>query len=655
MCRLILLSHCAYHCSTHNQIINNTAVRVIKHVQAPCNAVQAGDSAAGTAWPPVSPQRDVLPPVAPPQLLSQLRNASLSPGVPDAGPVSYSSQPPPSPPSQREGGSAESNMMQSSEDDRQAQRSSSSMRRIRSAADVTSAGVRHHQCSDVHTAAFGRNGGAAEPCRSSESFSSRSRRSRDAGRTHGHRSPPYHAVHRGRRSAAYLRSIADLSADPLSRTKRRSIATGDPLSSALFAQAPLHRRNDGASGSGQGSGIASPVDQSVGTASTGALGALAHWSGNSATASPCFTGQQWVCALDFHPQGGLLLSARVKKVIEVYNAWREPGGEPCAEPVAVLRHETASKIATAEWCPWHASIAACGDYDGVLNRIDVATDATVVEIDEHGGHRLRCFAHNAAMRGMAASCGEDGGIRLWGGQDCSQRAGRLAGVPAVLAGWNAQTSGALRLGHSAAIVNGLAWREGSMHELAAGDAAGNIAVWDVRRHDAPLSWWPGHKRPCSHVVECSAAGIVSAAIDSTLRVWPTGSPQPVAASAHSMHCPAAAPVPTIESTLDGERRPLCELGGHTNSSHFVGLSAHASGLVATGCEHGVVHVFDASDGVNAGRHKVVMHMAIDACVSSVAWERCTDVASGSQPLLAAGTSDGTLQVLQLHSHDGKEA
>jgi WD40 repeat protein len=450
-----------------------------------------------------------------------------------------------------------------------------SMRRIRSAADVA-----------LLDGAWRGEQRAQDPGRSSQTNVSLSRPSAD-GRTHGHRSPPCHAFHRGRRSEPYLRSVADLSPDPLLRTKLRTKLPGWGSASSLVAH----------------------------DASTGDV---------SAVSSPSWAGQQWVCALDFHTRGELLLSARVKKVIEVYNAWRLPDGSCCAQPVAISRYETPSKLATAAWCPWHDSTVTSGDYDGVINRIDVAAGKSIAEIDEHGGHRLRAVAHSPAQRGLVASCGDDGGIRLWGGADMSDAAGQLCS-PAPRR--DAGSSGAAHTAHPQArllTVNGLAWRGQSEHELIAGEAGGCVAIWDLRNHSSPLTRWHAHRRPCSHVAEGPGGNIVTAGTDSTLRVWRADAGASLGSSP-----PAAA----------------CELSGHANCSHFVGLSVQLAGLVATGCEQGTVHVFDAAAGADAAATKVVMHMGTGGCVSSVAWERGSD-GSGA-PLLAAGTSDGLLRVLQL--------
>jgi len=80
--------------------------------------------------------------------------------------------------------------------------------------------------------------------------------------------------------------------------------------------------------------------------------------------------QDLVCALEFHPEGDLLLSAGVNKQLHVYATREHSAGSAtgvAATPIKV--HHTAAKLASATWCPWLNGVATVSDYDGVVTQV----------------------------------------------------------------------------------------------------------------------------------------------------------------------------------------------------------------------------------------------------------------------------------------------
>lgn len=80
----------------------------------------------------------------------------------------------------------------------------------------------------------------------------------------------------------------------------------------------------------------------------------------------------------------------------------------------------------------------------------------------HAGRRLLAVRHSTAHRGLTASLGDDGTVRLWGGVTFTAALGIL---PAA---------------HSRVPPRALAWSMHDEHALALSHADGVVAVYDVR-------------------------------------------------------------------------------------------------------------------------------------------------------------------------------
>jgi WD40 repeat protein len=307
------------------------------------------------------------------------------------------------------------------------------------------------------------------------------------------------------------------------------------------------------------------------------------------------SGHDWICALEFHSQRPLLLAASVRKAIDLYalavdSDAADSGGQWLAGPPRTV-HRAPAKLACAEWCVWAPDAIMTGDYDGVLYRVDLTTGHVLAEIDEHHGHRLCTVRHSRLRRNVAASAGDDGGVRLWGGSLSETHLARLG---------------------SHLRVCSMAFSESDADLLVTGDASGYVSVWDLRQTMQPLQRWQAHGRPCCHVA-LSGGLIVSAGTDSILRVW-----QPQA-------LPAAPP------------KCVRQLQGHINVRNFVGMCVRNDGVIACGSESGCVHIYGVQDAQRQP-HLVCPH----GCVSAVAWGR--SLGPSALPLLATGCSDGSVQV-----------
>jgi E3 ubiquitin-protein ligase RFWD2 len=129
--------------------------------------------------------------------------------------------------------------------------------------------------------------------------------------------------------------------------------------------------------------------------------------------------------------------------------------------------------------------------------------------------------------------------------------------------------------------------------LALACADSNVYVNDLRKLSSPVLTLSHHKRAASYVRFLGRDCLVSAAIDSTLKLWDI--------SASVDHC------------LNGEsdrldlkktiQHPLKTFGYHRNARNFVGLSVWAEGgLIACGSETNEAFAYDCHQGEPILRH-----------------------------------------------------
>jgi len=174
----------------------------------------------------------------------------------------------------------------------------------------------------------------------------------------------------------------------------------------------------------------------------------------------------------------------------------------------------------------------------------------------------------------------------------------------------------------------------SAHLLAAGTAGTAAFLYDLRHAARPLAVLEGHQRAVSYVSFTGAGEVVTASVDSTLKLWDISGP--VRASGDGAeHETASTQRVAAQSTYRG----------HANRGNFVGLATTSNGLLFTGSEDNCVYTYHKAMPVPISRHEIasVGHEAdgqpAKAFVSALAW-------SERRELLFAANSVGAVQVLQ---------
>ncbi len=319
-----------------------------------------------------------------------------------------------------------------------------------------------------------------------------------------------------------------------------------------------------------------------------------------------------ISSVEFDRDGTLFATAGVSKRISVFEhatIVRAPG---TLVHCPIIEMVTRSKLSCLTWNRYVASHLASSDYEGVVTVWDVNTSGMVQEYEAHS-KRIWSVDYCAADPTLLASGSDDCTVKIW-----STRA--QASVAQI---------------DLKANVCAVKWRPNTAHQIAVGSADHTVYLYDLRRPDAALASFAGHRKAVSYVRWSGENEIVSASTDSTLRLWDAAG--------------------AIASGVGGEAERIYE--GHANEKNFVGLAVDGD-FLACGSETNEAFVFfkplskavarlrfdgpalfggagavsGGGDGGAAGDDK--------AFVSAVCWR------PGGQELLVAD-SQGTLRVLKL--------
>lgn len=227
---------------------------------------------------------------------------------------------------------------------------------------------------------------------------------------------------------------------------------------------------------------------------------------------------------------------------------------------------TPAKLSSLKW-HLEQDIIGCGDYDGVFSEWDIERHLAVSEKDEHNGQRIWSIDYCTEMPNLCASASQDGTVRLW--SRSSDQSVAVLHAP----------------GHSPVCCAEFAPSSSFLLALACADS--NVYVNDLRKLSSPILTLSHHKRAASYVRFLGRDCLVSAAIDSTLKLWDISS--------------------SVDHCLNGEsdrldlkktlQHPLKTFGYHRNARNFVGLSVWAEGgLIACGSETNEAFAYDCHQG-----------------------------------------------------------
>ncbi|KAG6548055.1 hypothetical protein Mapa_010489 [Marchantia paleacea] len=285
---------------------------------------------------------------------------------------------------------------------------------------------------------------------------------------------------------------------------------------------------------------------------------------------------------------------------------------------------TPGKLSSLKWRPDGSEVIGCGDYDGVVSEWSIEHKHTVSEWYEHSGQRVWSLDYSKLAPTLSASASGDGTVRVW--KRGTERSVVVIRPPS---------------GNSVCCAE---FSPVSEYLIAMASADCNVYLYDLRKSGSPLLKLSSHQKAVSYVRFLGKDKIVSASIDSTLKLWDVSSP--LAVAAHDLQGDSGI---TPDGHLERTFRD------HLNVKNFVGLSVHrGAGILACGSETNEVLIYKNSSTIPLQRHMFPSNCWPDSnlgssgspFVGAVCWRE-----KGNNYSMVAANSEGVVQVLQAHQVD----
>lgn len=243
-----------------------------------------------------------------------------------------------------------------------------------------------------------------------------------------------------------------------------------------------------------------------------------------------------ISSIEYDRQGKLFATAGVSKRISIFDhgsilPMSKQGLQITHCPVVEM--VTRSKLSCISWNKFISNELASTDYEGVLNIWDSSNGNLLHEYEAHS-KRIWSVDNCCADPALLATGSDDRFVKVWSTKS-----------PSAIAQFDLKSN-----------VCAVKWHPTSAHEIAVGAADHVVYVYDLRKYDACLKTFSGHKKAVSYVRWSGTHEIISASTDSTLRLWNT------------------------EARVSKEERLY---RGHLNEKNFVGLAVRDD-FIACGSE-----------------------------------------------------------------------
>lgn len=267
---------------------------------------------------------------------------------------------------------------------------------------------------------------------------------------------------------------------------------------------------------------------------------------------------------------------------------------------------TPAKLSWVCWNPYIRFHLVSSDYDGFVTLWDVNRGTALREYEEHE-NRAWSVDYCPTQPTLFASGSDDGRVKLW---------------------TTSQRESIRTIDNKPANVCSVKFHPTAPEKLAFGSVDFNVHYYDLRNTKQALQVFKSHSRAVSYVKFMSPTELVSASVDSTIKLW----------NLSDM---------SLARTFTG----------HMNDKNFVGLSV-TEDYIATGSEENTVYSYYKSiprpftgyrfSGVNPLTGEETRDDDESQFVSSVCW--CPK----DPKMLVAANSLGAMKVLALDTGDSEE-
>ncbi|KAI7890999.1 WD40-repeat-containing domain protein [Mucor mucedo] len=275
-----------------------------------------------------------------------------------------------------------------------------------------------------------------------------------------------------------------------------------------------------------------------------------------------------------------------------------------------------NKISCLSWSPYIKSLIASSDYQGIIDIWDVTTGQKTQKFTEH---LSRAWSVDICAKNpdMLASGGDDSTVKVWSlSQNTSlytlEQNGNVCCAKFSPNNIHHIAVGCAGISNAYILLQTLS----SFFTLYTDHG---VSFYDLRFPNEPVKIFEGHKKAVSYVKWLNDEEIISASIDSTLKLW----------DVNSTDC---------KMTFDG----------HQNEKNFVGLSLNGD-WITCGSENNTVYTYHKAsqhpvatfDFADNGHDENTPTADISATfVSSVCWKK------GTTEMIAAN-SKGLVKILEM--------
>lgn len=257
-----------------------------------------------------------------------------------------------------------------------------------------------------------------------------------------------------------------------------------------------------------------------------------------AACSDVFKASNIVSSIEFDRESEFLATAGVTRRIKIFefgNITRNLAD--VHYPVREI--PTAAKLSWVCWNPYIRHHLVSSDYEGFVTLWDVNRGTPLREYEEHES-RAWSVDYCPAKPTLFASGSDDGRVKLW---------------------TTSHRGSVLTIDNKPANVCSVKFHPNAAEKLAFGSIDFNVHYYDLRNPSEPLQVFKSHSRPVSYVKFMSGSELVSASVDSTIKLWD---------------------LDTMSLTRT--------FSGHANDKNFVGLSV-TSDYIACGSEENSVFCY----------------------------------------------------------------